>query len=259
MKGKRKMNTRKNHEKKRILAGAVRRWMISEGGGLSKSKPAKASKYLHHLKEYYKEHPDMQAIIYCRVSACMQEYNHNLDNHEVVLRRKLKKINVPVIGCFREISSGWILDADKRGALKDAVEKAKQNRNTVVVTTSSDRFLRNRDFTTKKPDLLPTKAEFEKLRKLTCNVQLLTLLHPDMPPKKVRSYQTKWGRRVKGNKGGRPKINKPGYKKKRRLEKLPIVRQLSREGKTLAQISAQMPDVPKVTIWYWLKYVINAI
>jgi DNA invertase Pin-like site-specific DNA recombinase len=219
------------------------------------SKPAKASNYLHHLKAYHKKHPDMEAIIYCRVSAGMQWRKGNLDTQEQILRRWLKKHNIPVIGCYREVSSGWVLN-DERWALVNAVKQAKKYRGqkeVVIVTTSSDRFLRNIDFHTKdNPGVLPTEAEFEKFNKLTCGVSCLTYLHPDMPWKKVRSYQSKWGQRIKGNKGGRPKKNKPGYKKQRRLEKRPRVLRLHNKGMSLGGIAAET-GIPKSTVGFWIK------
>jgi hypothetical protein len=125
-----------------------------------KSKPAKASKYLHHFDEYLKEHPDIVAIIYCRVSEHMQKHTCNLDTIMKVSRKALRKCNIPVAGCYQEVSSGWILNGD-RLALVQAVEKAKKykgKRTIVIVTALSDRFLRNMDFTTKEPDILQTEA-----------------------------------------------------------------------------------------------------
>jgi len=255
------MNTRKKREKRRKLVEA-----IEQQARLNKepaeSIPAKASKYLHRLKDYYKKHPDMQVMGYGRVSRRPQKDKCNLDTYNIILRRKCKKRGIPFVGYFGEQNSGRIFDYEKREELIKAVKKAerliKRGKDIAILAPSTDRFLRNRKYTPQNR-LLPIEEDFKKLMELTHNVPLLTLLHPDMPLDEVTSYHTKWGQRVKGNKGGRPKINKPGYKKKRRLEKLPIVRQLSREGKTLAQIAAQMPDVPKVTIWYWLKHFINAI
>ncbi len=232
-------------------SSALRRIELKYG---RKSKPAKASEYLHHLDEYHEKHPDIQAEIYCRVSERMQGYKHNLDTYEKKLRRELQKRNIPVVGCFREICSGWVLN-DDRFALVYAVKKAKKHKakiTTVLVASSSDRFLRNKYFTTKKPDILPTEAEFEELKKLTCDVPLVTLLDPDMPPNKVRGYQSKWGQQAKGNRGGRPKKNKPGYKKQIRLEKLPRVLRMHNKNISLGDISA-VTDIPKPTVWYWIK------
>jgi hypothetical protein len=250
-----KMNRRKRKRRKKRLAEAKSRRRVREGY-LPDSKAVKASEYLYHLKEYHKQHPDMRALIYPRVSSGAQGYNGNLDTYEKVLRRKLKKLNIPVVGCYCEVSSGWILNED-RWALAKAVKKARRyirkGKPVVIISTSSDRFLRSRDFNTKtNPDVLPTEAEFEKLKKLTRNVPLGTLLHPDMPPRKVRSYQTKWGQKGKGNSGGRPKINKPGYKKKRRIQKLPRVLRLRKKGASWGKINA-LTGIPKTTAADWVK------
>lgn len=226
-----------NRRKKKNRSSAENAKRRSRERYLPDSKSAKASKYIHHLKKYRKKHPDMRVLIYIRESTRAQDHNKNLDTYEKVLRRRLKKLNIPVVGCYREVSSGWILDFDKRGALVNATEDAIKHK-AIILAPSADRFLRNKDFHTKHaPNVLPTEAEFKELEKLTCGVPLVTLLHPDMPPKKVRRHQTRWGQQVKGNSGGRPKINKPGYKKKRRLEQLPGVLRRRRKGKSLEDIS----------------------
>jgi DNA invertase Pin-like site-specific DNA recombinase len=175
--------------------------------------------------------------------------------YEDLLHRETKKQGIPIAGnCHREISSGWILNED-RWALMEAVKEAKKliakGREAVIVAPSTDRFLRNRDFTTKEPDLTPTEAEFQILKELTCNIPLLTLLHPDMPPKEVRSYQTKWGQEAKGNKGGRPEKKTPGYKKRRRDRKRGRVIRLYKQGVTISGISRET-RVPPGTIYGWL-------
>ena len=173
----------KRNRKKRSAANVRRRLRERY---LPDSKTAKASEYLYHLKEYYEQHPDMIALIYARVSTGAQGYKRNLDTYEKVLRRKLKKLNIPVIGCYREVSSGKILECDERWALANATKEAIKQK-AVIVAPSADRLLRNKDFNTKtNPDVRPTEAEFKELKKLTCNVPLVTLLHPDMPPMEIR-------------------------------------------------------------------------
>ena len=245
------MNRRKRKQrKKRLVAANVRRRLRERY--LPDSKIAKASEYLHHLKKYLKQHPDMRALIYARDSTGAQAYRRNLDTYEKVLRRKLKKLNIPVVGYYSETSSGWILDYDERLVLANATKKAIKQK-AVIVAPSADRFLRNRDFNTKtNSDVLPTKAEYEKLKLLTRNVPLVTLLHPDMLPMRVRSWQTKWGQNIKGNKGGRPKVNKPGYMKQRRLEELPRVLQLRKNGTSWGDIFS-LTGIPKTTAADWVR------
>ncbi|MFZ0035118.1 MAG: helix-turn-helix domain-containing protein [Sedimentisphaerales bacterium] len=223
---------------------------------LPKSPPGKASKYIHHLDEYLKQHPDIEALIYGRDSTCAQNYKRNLKTQKKVLRRELGQRAIPIVShYYNEVSSGWVLDK-KRWALVDAVEEAKKlikkGIQAVIVAPSTDRFLRNRDFHTKeRPDLLPTEAEFEKLKELTCNIPLATLLHPDMPPREVRSYQTKWGQEAKGNKGGRPEKKGPGYKKRRRIRKRGRVIWLYKQGTAVCDI-ARKTNVKQSTINDWI-------
>jgi DNA invertase Pin-like site-specific DNA recombinase len=242
----------KNNFKRSLRANVLRRVG-------PKSKPAKASQYLNHLDEYHKQYPDMQAIVYCRDSARTQGYKRNLKTYEKVLRWELKQRGIFVVGrCHREICSGWVLNED-RWALMNAVEEAKKliakGKKVVIVAPSSDRFLRNKYFTVDKPDLLPTEAEFEKLKKLTCGVPLVTLLDPDMPPKEARGFQSKWGQSAKGNKGGRPRDKIPGYKKQRRKEKIDKVIELHKQGVNPCHIAA-FTLIPVSTVNDWIaKYI----
>jgi DNA invertase Pin-like site-specific DNA recombinase len=195
----------------------------------------------------------MVVILYLRVSARSQDHNGNLQNQKRVLRRRLKKLGIPVIDCFSEVISGWMTD-HHLGALRQAVRKARQLENTVILAVSADRCLRSRDFHTKNnPDALPTITEYERLKKLTRGVPLVTGLHPDMPWKEVRSYFTKWGQKTKGNKGGRPKyeLQPPGNKKKIRKAKLPRVLELYRQGMNPSEI-ARTVDASRSTVSDWL-------
>jgi len=218
---------------------------------LIEAKPAKASYYLHWLKNYYHEHPDMEAALYLRVSARSQNHNKNLRNQERVLRRRLKKLGIPVADCFSEVISGWVTD-HYRGILRQAVRRALQFENTVILAASADRFLRSRDFDTKdNPDALPTIAEFEKLRKITRGVPLVTLLQPNRSQKKVRGYYSKWGQRTKGKKGGRPILKNSGWTIRRREKKLPRVRRLLKKGKNPTEIARKM-GIARSSISDWI-------
>ena len=245
-----KKKHRSTRKTKQAVAPATRKRLRERH--LPDSKPAQASEYLYQLKEYHKQHPDMTVLIYVRVSTGAQGYRGNLDTYEKVLRSELKKLNIPVIGCYREVSSGWILDYGERLVLAHATKEAIKQK-AVIVAPSADRFLRNRDFNTKtNQDVLPTEAEYEQLKKLTCGVPLVTLLPPDMSPRKIRGYQSKWGQRVKDSKGGRPKKNEQGYLKQRRNEKLPQVLRRRKKGESLGAIS-KSTGVPKSTVADWVR------
>ncbi len=219
-------------------------------------KPAKASKHLNWFKNYYSEHPNMVAILYNRESSYPQDYNGNHDMHEQVLRRACRKLNIPVVSFYCETCSGKMLNNERRAlrkAVRKALAKIKKWKSAIIIATSSDRFLRSVDFHTKEsPSVLPTQTEFQKLQKLTRGVPLVTLLKPDKSWKKVRRYQSKWGQKIKGNKGGRPKINKPGYKKQRRLEKMPRVLRLRKKGASWGDVLA-LTGIAKSTAADWVR------
>lgn len=240
----------KRTKRKQRLARRLKRKERQNAGNI-RFKPARASKYLQWLKKDYRKHPDMVAILYLRVSARSQDHKKNLRNHEKVLRRKLKHLGIRVIGCYCEVGSGWITD-HTRGVLRQAVRQARQLKNAVILTTSSDRFLRNRNFMVDNLDLRPTEVEFKKLVKLTCGVPFVTYLPPNMAPRKVRGYQSKWGQRAKGNKGGRTIIKRPGYKKSRRKKKLPDVDRLLRQGKNPTDIARKV-KIARSTVSDWIK------
>ena len=118
------MSKRNSEQRKKRSAVANVRRRLRERY-LPDSKTAKASEHLYHLKEYHKQHPDMRALIYIRDSTSAQAYRKNLDTYEKVLRRKLKKLNIPIVGCYREVNSGWVLNGD-REVLVNAVKEAKK-------------------------------------------------------------------------------------------------------------------------------------
>jgi hypothetical protein len=78
------MNKRK---RKRTLAKKARRQARLNSTRVQ-STPARASKYLHHLEEYQKDHPDIKAVIYCRVSACTQGHKGNLHRRKKLVGLK---------------------------------------------------------------------------------------------------------------------------------------------------------------------------
>jgi hypothetical protein len=88
--------------------------------------------------------------------------------------------------------------------------------------------------------------------KIARGVPLVTLLKPDMSWRRVRGYQSTWGQKVKGKKGGRPTITKAGYKKQRRSEKMPMVIKLYEQGKRISAV-ARLVQVPRSTVNDWIK------
>jgi len=224
---------------------------------LFKSRPAKASNYLDWFKRYRQEHPNLEVLLYNRESTDQQDH----EKHLAVLHRFCKKHGVPVVGEFYENCSGKLWNHNRRALLK-AVKKAQSlirgGRHVAILATSGDRYLRNSYFTShKNPDAVPTVAEFKKfLRRWDYGVDFLTLLHPNKPWERVRGFQSKWGQRTTGNRGGHPRHNKPGYKKQRRLEKLDRVFELHNEGKSFGEIE-KLIDIPKTTVWDWCGNIFN--
>lgn len=242
--------TEMNRKRKRKKIAKV----VQQSIKLKESKSAKASGYLHHPRKYHEQNPDIIAMLYNRESSHSQNDNHI--TNEKVLRRRCKKLGIPVASFYFETITGKILGKNRR-ALMQAVRKAKAKNNkgehAIILASASDRFLRDKNFNPKtSSNILPSKAQFKRLRKLTRGVPLVTLLHPDMPPKKVRGHQSRWGQRVKGNNGGRPKINEPGYKKKIRIEKMSQVLRLRKNGASWGNINA-LTGVAKSTAADWLK------
>lgn len=211
-----------------------------------------ASRYVHHAKKLAKSRPGTKVVLFCRVSTRDQNKTGNLRDQELSLRRAAKRLGLVVVDSYHEVTSGWIVDLPfGRTGLTWAAEAAKEN-DAIVLAESTDRFLRNRKFNSKKcPDLLPTKADFEELRRLTWSVTLATLLDPDTHPREVRAYETRRGQKAKGKKGGRPKNNPPGYKKRRRASLFPRVVTMHERGASLGEIASAV-GVPRSTIQGWV-------
>jgi DNA invertase Pin-like site-specific DNA recombinase len=211
-----------------------------------KSLPGKASDYIAHFKELAQKHPHMKVILYARVSARTQDHNGNLDEQLASLRKAVQPHKV--ISEFKTVESGWQREhLSLQGAAEMALEVG-----AVVVAESADRFLRSEKFDTKKnPSILPTVAEYEKLKKIVGVATLATIAPPDNPWKANRGLQTKRGQTAKDNKGGRPLKVESGYKKNRRKKKLPIVARLYRQGLRVSEIVVTT-SVPRSTIVDWI-------
>ncbi|MHC4123234.1 MAG: helix-turn-helix domain-containing protein [Planctomycetota bacterium] len=219
----------------------------------------KASNYLHWLKKYRRKYPNSIAVLYNRESSYPQDYKRNHETHEKVLRRVCKKYGINVVRFYCETCSGKMWNADRqelRRAVRKALMKIKKGKHAFILATSSDRYLRNIDFhTIDNPAVLPTEVEFEKLKKLTRGVPLVTLLNPDRSWRSVRGYQSKWGQRVKGNKGGHPVSKRPRWTIKRREEKLPAVNRLVKKGWNPTDIARKV-KLPRQTVSDWIdKYI----
>ena len=189
-----------------------------------------------------------RVVIYCRVSGHVQERSQNLSDQGENLKNELKQRGFVVLEIISEVASGWKEDRD--GLLR-AVEIAHEN-DAVVVAESVTRFIRSRDYNSKtNRNALPTVAEYRRLQRDTQGVKLATLVAPDATPEEIRSYETKRGKKSKGNPGGRPKKRDPGYKKRERQMYLPIVLERYKQNKNIAAI-ARSVNLKYDTVYIWI-------
>lgn len=214
-----------------------------------RNEPAEASDFIRHLGTLRRKQKIRFAVLYCRVSGRTQNRKGNLDDQVDNLGRWLDRYGIRRIETFREVASGWESDRERLGA---AIELAREN-DAIIVAETTDRLIRNVNYHSRsKRDALPTQSEFEELRRLANGVIMTTLLVPDADPEIVRWYQQDRGQRAKGNCGGRPKQEKPGYKKQRRTESLSMVLQLHNEGLSSREI-LKIVKIPRMTIQDWIR------
>jgi len=204
--------------------------------------PGKARKYI----SLFRIKPGDKVIIACRVSTGPQEDKMNLDDQERFLRRQVERSGGTVIGVVKRSISGvdpfW---------LGKAVALAKKT-GTIILAESTDRFIRHPSYHSKnEPDWQARHIDLDRLRYVADGVELMTFLDPEATPGEVRSHQTRRGQQLKGRVGGRPKKQEAGYKKRRREELLPEVRELRKQGKSQRQISREI-NVAQSTIHGWL-------
>ena len=216
--------------------------------------PAEAADYLAGLEWWIEKYGKPDVIIYCRVSGRNQYYKRNMILQTKIIRQLCRHKHLHVVYEFHEIASGTIRDKENRLAFIQAVEIARQqSTETAILAVTPDRFLRSEDYTSVNP-VLPSKEDWETLRSWASGVPLLTVLNPDMTEKQIHSQRVKWGMKIKGQKGGRPKKRKavPGQLKKRRDEMLPKVKKLLKRGKTVYRIN-KMTGIACSTIRDWLR------
>ena len=79
-----------------------------------------------------------------------------------------------------------------------------------------------------------------------------TVCPPEASAEEIRSYESKRGQAEKGRKGGRPRKTKPGAKKQKRIDNLPKVIELKKQGHSLREIGASL-GVAHSSIAGWLE------
>jgi hypothetical protein len=187
-------------------------------------------------------------ILVARISQFhAQRYNGNLHDQERNLIQEVLPHGVVVVDIATAETSGtdpaWIAPV---------AAKAKAIGATLVFE-STDRAIRHPDYHSKKrPNKQARETDLEELAFYTLGVPLVTILHPDVTPTTVRSYQRKRGQQQKGRCGGRPRSTKPGDKKRRREELLSTVLEMHEFGSTVTDICRET-KLPRMTVSDWIR------
>ena len=235
---------------KPLVFGSTRQKILKQYGD-SREEPPPASRYVHHLEALVSQRRNLIAVLWIRASGREQRRRKNLRDQEASLRRNVAKRGVKVIHAFRAVASGW--DED-RGAFKQAAAFARRHHGAILVAESSDRFLRNRRYSSSQnPSAQPTRAEWKSLLRVTHGVELATLLHPDTDWREVRSYQSKRGILQKGARCGRPRNRRPGEMKERRESRLDRALYLRHSWPLSYRAIGEELGVPWRTVVDWLR------
>lgn len=186
-------------------------------------------------------------VLWCRVSSPAQKLNGNNDDQEAELRNAIKACGGTVVDVKTCNRAAW--KAEKE--LYAAANEARQH-NAVLLAESTSRFTRPCRYNPKfRPYLVAGASQLRDLRWVCGDVTLVTLCDPDATWQEERAYQSKRGQLQKGKMGGRP--HKPGYKKRRRENLLPIARKLHDEGKSNRKI-ARVLEIGETTIRRWVRH-----
>lgn len=211
---------------------------------------AKASNYIWHVDDVLRD-PDMKEPgAWGRVSRREQNRNRNLDDQIANLDIVATDRDRIVGKAFRHVGPGWDV---KNEDFAKAIRWAKRKPGRFLLAEDVTRWLRSLVYhSNANRDATPTGWQFEQLLAKADGVILATVLHPDAPRSEVESFQRKRGRLIKGRKGGRPKIKKPGDKKRWREKKLPLVLKYQRQGGSVREI-AGATAVPFSTVSRWIR------
>lgn len=198
--------------------------------------------------------PGRRVIICLRVSRRAQRCAGNLADQREALRAAVQRAGGRLVGIVlhtgRGTDPGWLAPATNLARLRGAV----------LLAESTDRFIRSPDYhSVDCPDAQAGEDDLEKLAAVTAGCRLMTLLDPDAPPTKVRSYQRQRGQERKARRGGRgcrrvgAAATAPGAKKLRRKRWLRHVLSMHRAGASLGEIS-RGTGISKMTCHNWLSF-----
>ena len=209
--------------------------------------PGLASQFIHYWPTWCIEHPGGKVVIFSRLSTRGQQENHNHSQTINKLKDAVESKGLKLVGMVRCTAPGW--SSITRLKLREAAQLA-QEHGAVILAESTSRFVRNKSW---KPgyDAETTLYDFERLEIVTDDVPLVTLEDPDKLSDGERSVQTKRGMYGKGKHGGRPRKEKPGYKKRIRIEKIELARELRAKGMSYRKIADTL-HINHMTVYKWL-------
>lgn len=204
----------------------------------------------HHITHDGIKNGD-RIVLYCRVSHRNQYMKGNLDSQVKHLTAKMVERGAFIIDIVRHVGNGedpWSVWQAAKIA-KTAAAK--------IVAVSTDRFVRNPDFTLAGAPwqrVARANAEaIEALLKYADGCPLVTLLPPDTPLDQVMKHHQQVARTIKGNHGGRPRKRRPGYKKEIRQKMRPRVLKLHSNGVAMRQIAKSLKLSPS-TVRSWVRH-----
>lgn len=197
------------------------------------------------------KNPFVVIILYLRTSSRSKFPEEKLKRQETVLLNFLSELTFQgtILKIFKDTGPGWFKSgSNERGNLRKIINIAKTYEkgygvgNVIILSESTDRLLRNENYSGKKDiELLPTEEEFQKLIKLARGIPLVTMLHPDTCPREVRRHQIKTSNKIKGTRQERREISKQkavemikkGFTLKEISEKLKVTTRTISNWKTI--------------------------
>ncbi|MBB6431536.1 helix-turn-helix domain-containing protein [Algisphaera agarilytica] len=186
--------------------------------------------------------PGTPTVLYCRVSGSRQDPEPQTQD----LIQAAAAAGLPVVGerCHTG-PAGEALAAIREAAILAAEHGG------VVLATGTTRFARAAAWQTGEQDNVRAGQHTIKEVCEAAGVPLVTVLHPDTPPREEREYHARLGRTAKPPAGRTPN-KRPGYKKRRRLKLLPRVLRMRLDGYSNRGIGREL-GVAEKTVRDWLK------
>ncbi len=205
--------------------------------------------YIHQLPDLLAEDPSLAVLLLNRVSTKPQAVDGHLEDDRQWCLERLVGCNI--VGQFDEVCRGTL--GPHRVVLRNAIERARQL-GAVLVVSSRERLIRAQGYDGTNASDVPGHDEYQALAKLGNGVTFATILRPTQ---RGRSFQIKRGQEARGNKGGRPQMKTPGWRKRLTKKKRPLVFASIKEGFSIRKAAA-MHGVLESTARKWLKKRKNA-